>query len=78
MPWALSTATFIIIWWTLLFAILPFGIKSQQEAKSIVPGSDPGAPARPRLGLKVLINTAIAIVLWGIANWAYVRYFIQP
>ena len=33
MPWALSTAVFVIIWWVLLFAILPFGVRSQHEAE---------------------------------------------
>jgi len=78
MPWALGIATFFIIWWTLLFAILPLGVRSQQEAKSIVPGTDPGAPMRPRLGLKLIVNTVLAVVLWGIANWAYLTYYVQP
>ena len=78
MPWALSTAVFVIIWWVLLFAILPFGVRSQHEAESMVPGTDPGAPIRHRLGLKLIVNTVIAIILWGVANWAYVTYYLQP
>ena len=76
MSWALGTAIFVIIWWTLLFTILPFGVRSQQESNSIVPGSDPGAPAKPRLGKKLLINTVLAIILWGIADWAYLHYYV--
>jgi predicted secreted protein len=78
MNWALGLAIYVIIWWTLLFTILPFGIRSQHELKQIVPGSEPGAPARPRLGLKLLINTIIAAVLWLIANYFYVHYYVQP
>ena len=76
MSWALRIATFVIIWWTLLFAILPFGVRSQHEGDSMVPGTDPGAPIRHRLGLKVLINTVLASILWGIANWAYLTYYV--
>jgi len=76
MSWALGIATFVIIWWTLLFAILPFGVRSQHEGDSMVPGTDPGAPIRHRLGLKVLINTVLASILWGIANWAYLTYYV--
>lgn len=77
MPWALGIATFVIIWWVLFFAILPFGVRSQHEADSMVPGTDPGAPIRHRIGLKMLINTLLAAVLWGIANWAYLNYYAQ-
>ena len=42
MPWALSIAVFVIIWWTLLFAILPFGVRGQHEA------GDHGAGHRSR------------------------------
>ena len=76
MPWALGTALYFIIWWVMLFTILPFGIRSQHEAKDIVPGSEPGAPVLTGLGRKLLINTAVAAVLWGIADWAYITYYL--
>ena len=78
MPWALSAAVFFIIWWTLLFAILPFGVRSQHEAETMVPGTDPGAPMRPRLRLKLIINTVLSVILWGIANWGYLTYYVRP
>ena len=77
MPWMLGLALYFIIWWTMLFTILPFGVRSQQEAKRIVPGSDPGAPVFHNLGRKLLINTIVAGVLWGIADWAYITYYLQ-
>jgi predicted secreted protein len=76
MGWALSLALYFIIWWTLLFAVLPFGVHSQAEMKDIVPGSEPGAPARPRLGLKMLITTGLAGILWGIADFTYIHYYM--
>ena len=78
MGWMLGLAFYFIIWWTLLFAILPFGVRSQQEMNSIVPGSEPGAPASPQLGRKILANTVISAVLWAIADYFYIRYFLQP
>jgi predicted secreted protein len=78
MSLALGIALYFIIWWTLLFTILPFGIRSQQEANQIVPGSDPGAPVLPQLGKKILINTIVAAILWGIADYAYIHYYLQP
>ena len=77
MGWALGTAFYFVIWWVLLFAVLPFGVRSQHEAKEVVPGSDPGAPVVPHLGRKLLVNTLISAILWGVADWAYIHYFLQ-
>lgn len=62
-----SIAIYFIIWWVVLFAVLPWGVRSQQEHGVIAPGSDPGAPARPALKRKLVWTTIIAgivFVLW--------------
>ena len=38
-------AIYFLIWWLTLFAVLPWGVRNQEEAGDVVPGSD---PARPR------------------------------
>ena len=76
MPWTLGLAVYFVIWWTILFAILPFGIKSQHEAGDIVPGSEPGAPVRPQLLKRMLWNTVVSAVIWVGVNLAYVRYYL--
>lgn len=55
-----GTALYFIIWWTLLFAVLPFGVRSQVEAGEVVKGSEPGAPAAPALREKALWTTLVA------------------
>ena len=60
-----ALAIYFILWWVVLFAVLPFGVRSQAEHGDIVPGSDPGAPALPRLGIKVIWTTAIAGLLFA-------------
>jgi predicted secreted protein len=55
-----SIALYFVIWWTLLFAVLPFGIQSQAEAGEIVPGSEPGAPSTPALREKAIWTTLVA------------------
>jgi predicted secreted protein len=59
---AISTAlaVYFIIWWVVLFAVLPWGIRSQAESGEVVPGSDPGAPARPHLLAKLVSTTVVA------------------
>ncbi len=76
MPLILGLALYFVIWWTFLFAVLPFGVQSQLEAKDIVPGSDPGAPARPRLLLKALATSIVAALVWGAVDIWYVTYFL--
>ena len=58
-------AIYFIIWWLCLFVVLPFGVRSQAEAGEVAEGSDPGAPAMPRIGRKLLVTTALAVVCFG-------------
>jgi predicted secreted protein len=50
-------ATFFLIWWVVLFAVLPWGVRSQLESGDTTPGTDPGAPVVPKLGRKLLWTT---------------------
>ena len=59
-----SIVVFIITWWLVFFAVLPWGVASQAEHGSVEPGTDPGAPMRPALGRKALLTTAIALGVW--------------
>jgi predicted secreted protein len=61
MNWATGIAVYVCIWWVVVFAVLPWGVHPPGNA---LPGSDPGAPAEPRLLRKALITTAIATLLW--------------
>jgi predicted secreted protein len=69
---------YVLIWWTVLFAVLPLGV-------SPVAGPDKssgwrGAPARPRIGRKLLITTLASAVLWGacalviVSGWISFRH----
>ena len=72
-PLSLTTAAaiYFIIWWVVLFAVLPWGVRSQSESGEIVPGSDPGAPAVPRLGAKLAWTTVVATIVFALAATAY-------
>jgi predicted secreted protein len=65
----MAIAIFFTIWWVLLFAVLPFGVRSQHETAEIVPGSDPGAPVAPRRLAKGLWTTAISLVAFAALMW---------
>jgi predicted secreted protein len=68
-----AIATYFVIWWTMLFAVLPFGIRSQEEDGIIVPGSEPGAPSQPMLLKKAVITSLIALPLLGLV-WLWNIY----
>jgi predicted secreted protein len=64
-----ALATFFLIWWVTLFAVLPWGIRSQHEGQSrgleMAPGTDPGAPIGVRIGRKLLWTTLVAAVIYA-------------
>jgi predicted secreted protein len=66
-----AIAIFFILWWTVLFAILPWGIRSQQEAGTVAPGTDPGAPTIAGMGKKLLWTTVVSSVVFAICSVIY-------
>ncbi len=57
---------FVMIWWVVLFTVLPWGIHVPDQHE---PGHATSAPSNPMLVRKALITTAISAVLWGIAYY---------
>ncbi|MER2263981.1 DUF1467 family protein [Methylobacterium oxalidis] len=55
-----AVALYFVLWWTLLFAILPLRNQPEHRPEHIVPGQDPGAPALPRLREKAIWTSLFA------------------
>ncbi len=73
-----GVALYFLIWWTLLFAILPLiRAKTQAEAGEIVPGTPEGAPSRLMMGRVVLINSIVAAIVFLIVMLV-MTYTIVP
>ena len=70
---AVSTAIaiYFLIWWIVLFAVLPWGVRAQGEEGA--PGTDPGAPIVPRLRAKLLWTTIASGVVWAICAVLYIK-----
>ena len=62
---AFGIALYFMIWWITLFAVLPFGVRTQQEEGSVVPGTPESAPAKPRLLRVAIINTIVATTIFA-------------
>jgi predicted secreted protein len=63
MGWFTGSVLYVLIWWTVLFAVLPFGTRPVSEA-------DPqtgwrGVPERPHMMGKVIATTLVAGVVWA-------------
>lgn len=69
MGWATWAAIYFTVWWTVLFAVLPFGVK-RDEAEQV--GHQPGAPARPMI-LRKFIWTSIISALLVFAAWSMAK-----
>lgn len=68
MKFASYLAIYFVIWWIVLFAVLPFGVRNAEEAGEVVQeGHEAGAPMVHGLRKKFLITTVIAaVVLAGV------------
>jgi predicted secreted protein len=79
MNFGTAIAIYFVVWWIVLFAILPFGVKNAHEAgETVLEGNEPGAPVQHQLGKKALITTVVsgfvfAIIYFGILyGWPWV------
>jgi predicted secreted protein len=52
---------FVILWFLALQILLPIGIRSSHDGVG-----DPGAPANPRIVLKLVLAAIAAAALWSI------------
>jgi predicted secreted protein len=57
---------YTVIWWLVLFTVLPWGVRRSEEPE---PGHAVEAPSNSRIVLKFVVTTAIATVLFAIAWW---------
>ena len=64
-------AIYFLIWWITLFAVLPFGVRSQHEGEDFAPGTDPGAPITARIGMKLLWTTIVATIIFAVVAAIY-------
>jgi predicted secreted protein len=52
---------YVITWWTVLFAVLPWGVRQLPPGE---PGAEHGAPSNPHLLSKVVWTSVISALIW--------------
>jgi predicted secreted protein len=60
-----SVAVYFVIWWLVLFVVLPFGVRSQHEMDDVTLGTEHGAPHEPYLLRKAVTTTILAGVIFA-------------
>lgn len=73
-----AVALYFLIWWTLLFAVLPIArAKTQGEAGDIVPGTPSSAPSQLMLGRVVLINSLLSAAVFVLVA-VVMKFYLVP
>lgn len=70
-------AIYGIVWFLTLFMVLPFGVVSQHENGEVVPGSEGGAPAQPKIYRKLAITTVLATFFYLLVYWLLTSGFLS-
>lgn len=58
---------FAVIWFMVLFIVLPLRMRTQGDSGNVVRGTPSSAPENPDLRRKVKIVTLVSLVLWLVA-----------
>ena len=74
MDWLGTAVVFAIVWWLILFMVLPFGAAPPEEVE---PGKATSAPPKPRMALKVAVTTVLAALVTGLIVWLMHSGLIQ-
>jgi len=69
-----ALAIFFIIWWVVLFAVLPFGLKTQDDDGEHVLGTIASAPRGPHMLRAVIWTTVVSLAIFG-AIMLVTRYY---
>ncbi|WP_135466463.1 DUF1467 family protein [Crenalkalicoccus roseus] len=78
MNWFTGIIVYLLVWWTVLFAVLPFGTRPDPDGDPAA-GGWRGAPEQPLLLRKLIATTLVSAVVWlGIyalveSNWISFR-----
>jgi predicted secreted protein len=59
--WATGLMVYLVIWWTMLFTVLPLGVRKVENPGR---GQDRGAPQAPQILRKAIITSLVAAVVW--------------
>ena len=70
-----AIAIYFVVWWIVLFTVLPIGVKNAHEAgETTLEGNEPGAPVEHQMGRKAVITTVVSAIVFAII-YVSIQYF---
>jgi predicted secreted protein len=71
-------AIYFVLWWLVLFIVLPWGVKNAHEAgQQVEKGHASAAPVRPRMVLKFILTTIISAAIFAVIYYVIVNNLIK-
>jgi predicted secreted protein len=64
--WVSAIAVFFVIWWTVLFAILPIGLRTQDDAGEVTLGTEASAPRGPHMLRVAVLTTLVSLAIFAV------------
>jgi len=62
-----GVSMYLVIWWIVLFAMLPIGVRtSEEEGEKAVPGTSESAPHMPNLLPKMVATTVVSSIVFAV------------
>lgn len=65
MSWLSFFAIYFVLWWIVLFAMLPFGLRTQDEDGDVTLGTVSSAPRGSHMGRAMLWTTIVSLAIYG-------------
>lgn len=72
MSWVSVFAVYFILWWIVLFATLPFSLRTQDDERDVTLGTVSSAPKGPHMLRAMLRTTIVSALILG-AYYAVTR-----
>jgi predicted secreted protein len=63
--WVSIAAVYFVVWWIVLFAMLPFGLRTQDDENDITLGTVSSAPRGPHMLKAIVRTTIVSLVICG-------------
>ena len=73
-----SISVYLVVWWTVLFAVLPLGVRSHYEEGIDVPGGgEPASPVNPNLKRKFITTTWVSGIIFAVIWVCYTFHLVH-
>lgn len=65
MTWISFAALTFVVWWTVIFAMLPLSLRTQDDEHDVTLGTVSSAPRGPHMRRVVLRTTVVTLLIMG-------------